>query len=233
VRNFEEIVMSIEAHCLPIPRSRPYGFDGVRFGPVAALILGLAQYFESVGVAGAAEKTMPLPCVKEFSLVDAKGGRHTPAEWQKHKAVVMVFLGTECPVSNSYCPTISRLVKSYQSKGVVFYAVHPDPDVGAAEAIKHAAEYKLPDIALLLDPRQILASKTGVTLVPEAVVLASNGQVLYRGRIDDRYSLDGKRRIEPSTKDLADAIEAALAGKSPDPAVVKAFGCPLPPPAKQ
>jgi hypothetical protein len=84
---------------------------------------------------------------------------------------------------------------------------------------------------LLLDPRHVLPAQTGVTRVPEAVVLTAGGEVRYRGRVDDKYSLDGRRRDEPRTKDLESAIGAVLAGKTPDPSQTKAFGCPLPAPA--
>ncbi len=56
------------------------------------------------------------------------------------------------------------------------------------------------------------------------------GKVLYRGRLDDRYSLDGKRRDEPREHDLQEALEAVLAGREPTVRETKAYGCPLPKP---
>jgi hypothetical protein len=147
------------------------------------------------------------------------------------KAVVLIFLGTECPVSNGYAPTLARLAGTYRPRGVAFYGVHPDPDVTAAEAARHAAEYGL-KFPLLLDPQQVLPPQTGVTRVPTAVVLTAGGRVLYRGRVDDRHAPDGRRRDEPQHRDLQGAIEAALAGRAPEPAETEVFGCPLPPPAK-
>ena len=134
------------------------------------------------------------------------------------------------------CPSHCALAAAYEPKGVAFYGVYPDPDVSAEVATKHSADYKLTSPAirmpLLLDPHQVLPAQTGVTRVPECVVLTAEGRVMYRGRIDDRYALDGRRRDEPRTKDLENAIEAMLAGKIPDPSETKVFGCPLPPPAK-
>lgn len=178
----------------------------------------------------------PAAKVKSFSLFDTAGRRHSESEWRDRKAVVLITLGTQCPVSNGYSPTIIRLAKSYEPKGVAFYGIYPDPDVTAEIAAKHAAEYKLASVSnhmpLLLDPHQVLPSQTGVTRFPEGVVLDGAGKVLYRGRIDDLYSLDGRRREKPRAKDLENAIEAALAGKAPSPSETKAFGCPLPPPTK-
>jgi hypothetical protein len=114
---------------------------------------------------------------------------------------------------------------------VLFYGVHPDPDVTAELASKHAAEYRLP-FAVLLDPTQGVARQAGVTVVPEAVVLSPKGQVLYRGRIDDLYTAEGKRREVPKTRDLDEALRAVLDGKAPPVAQTKAYGCPLPQPIK-
>lgn len=169
--------------------------------------------------------------VKDFSLRDVKGHRHTAAAWKDKKAVVLFFLGTECPVSNGYAPEYTRLAKAFTGQGVLFCGIHPDPNVTTEDAVKHAAEYRL-DFPILLDPTQAVTKQTGVKVVPEAVVLSPAGHVLYRGRIDDRYSPEGKRREEPSAHELEDALLAVLDGKTPPVAETKAFGCPLPAPAK-
>jgi peroxiredoxin len=167
--------------------------------------------------------------VGDFALRDSQGRTHTPKDWRDRKAVVLFFLGTECPVANGYAPEMARLAKTYGAKGVAFLGVHTDPDVTAEAAGRHAAEYGLP-FAVLLDPDQVLARAAGVRVVPEAVVLSPAGKVLYRGRIDDRYAPDGKRRDEPRTRDVETALEAVLAGKAPAVAETRAYGCPLPAP---
>jgi peroxiredoxin len=170
--------------------------------------------------------SIPPPAkVKEFRLLDIRGKPHTPAEWRGKKAVVLFFLGTECPVSNSYAPIMEKLFRCFGPKGVAFYGDHPDPDVTAAVAAQHAVDYHL--TFLLLDPTQVLAKQTKVDVVPEAGVLSPAGVVLYRDQIDDRYSLDGRRRQEPRVHDVADALTAVLAGRQPA-RQRPAFGCPLP-----
>jgi peroxiredoxin len=168
--------------------------------------------------------------VKDFALTDLQEHVHSRAEWKDKKAVVLFFLGTECPVSNGYAPEFRRLAKAFAAQGVLCYGVHPDPDVALDAARKHAAEYHLA-FPILLDPTQVLARQTGVRVVPEAVLLSSGGQVVYRGRIDDRYAADGKRRDVPRVRDLEMAVTAILAGKAPTVVETKAFGCPLPSPA--
>jgi peroxiredoxin len=173
-----------------------------------------------------------LPKIDDFSLSDAGGNVHTPREWQADKAVVLFFLGTECPVSNGYAPEMTRLSGRYGPLGVKFYGVHADPDVTPEQAAAHAKEYGL-GFTTLMDPKQTLADQTGVETMPEAVVIVPHptaplGQVVYRGRIDNRRTLDGKRREVPTERDLQAAIDAVLAGRDPPVAVTKVYGCPLP-----
>ncbi len=197
-------------------------------------ILIVCVVFHSIGL-GAAEQevNVKLPSVHDFSLSDLKGNIHSKTDWKDYKAVVVIFLSAECPVSNAYVPTMSRLAQDYKAKGVGVYGVYPDPEITAQEAAKHANEYELKLSHLLLDPTQVLAAQMGVTLVPESVVVSPAGEVLYRGRIDNRWSDDGRRRVNASRHDLKVAIEEVLAGRHPDPSVTKAFGCPLPEPIRK
>jgi len=165
----------------------------------------------------------------EVALKDTAGELRTQAEWKGKKAVVLLFLGTECPVSNGYAPELERLANKYAEQGILVWGLHPDPDVTAEIARKHAGEYRL-TFPILLDPEQRVARSAGVEVTPEAVVLNPAGDVVYRGRIDDRYSAGGKRRDEPTTRDLLNALETVLSGKVPEVPYRKAHGCPLPAP---
>ena len=166
--------------------------------------------------------------VKEFALKDAHGSLHTRAEWTGRPAIVLFFIATECPVSNGYAPEMTRLAKSFGPRGIVFRGINADPDVTAAAAAAHAEEYGLP-FPILLDPDQRIAGQAGVGVTPEAVILLPDGQVVYRGRIDDRYSPDGRHRPEAVVHELEDAIKAVLRDEMPVVAQTKPFGCPLVP----
>jgi peroxiredoxin len=189
----------------------------------------LAWFFALAGSGGLAvgpARSAEPPPVGNFTLKDCSGRSHTRADWKGSQAVVLFYLGTECPVSNSYTPEMTRLARAYGTRGVLFWGVHPDPDLTPAEAAQHAREYHL-KFPVLLDPKQFLAIQTGVRVVPEVVVLSPTGKVLYRGRIDDKYSLDGKRKLEAHTRDLESALQAVLARKKIAVPRTRAYGCPL------
>ena len=167
--------------------------------------------------------------VAGLALRDTAGTLHDFLS-PSHKAAVFFLLGTECPVSNAYAPEMARIAKDYEPRGIAAFGVHPDPGVTPSVAASHAADYRL-GFPILLDPTQELAEAAGAEVTPEAIVIDDGGMVVYRGRIDDTYARDGKRRDRPSTRDLRDVLDAISDGKTPAPTVHPAFGCPLPTPA--
>lgn len=171
----------------------------------------------------------PLGQIPPFKLRDVDGRDATLDDWSNKKAVILFFVGAECPVSNGYSPLMQRLADKYAPNGVACWAVHCDPTIDAESAAAHSQEYAL-KFRVVLDPAQTLAEPAGVRVTPEAVVVSPAGKVLYRGRIDDRYSSDGRRRDVPRVNDLEDALEAVLAGGEPKVSQTVSFGCPLPKP---
>ena len=138
--------------------------------------------------------------------------------------VVLLFVQTDCPISNRYAPTIARLHARFQPQGVAFYLVYPDRREDADAIRRHGEEYGLPGQALR-DVQHALVKRVGASVTPEAVVLGERGNVVYRGRIDDRYMALDQVRPQPTRHDLANAIEAALAGRPSDPSATEAIGC--------
>ncbi len=153
---------------------------------------------------------------------------HTRAEWNGKRAVVLLFVTTDCPLSNAYVPELNRIEDAYASRGVAFYAVQGDATISLDQVRKHVKEfaYKFP---YLLDPKESLAAFTGATTTPEAAVLSPRGELLYLGRIDNRLEDFGKQRVQITEFDLRDTLDAILAGKPVPRARTKAIGCSITP----
>src|SRR5579883_1465145 len=100
------------------------------------------------------------------------------------QATVYLFISADCPISNRYVPTMNALDKEFGAN-TAFYAVQSDPDVTQAQANQHAREYGF-QFPVQVDPQQKLADRYGVMVTPTAVVVSPKGDLLYRGRIDDR-----------------------------------------------
>ncbi len=139
------------------------------------------------------------------------------------KLVVLVFLRTDCPISNRYAPTIQELSARY-SKRAAFWLVYPDRKISAAGIRKYLQDYgyKLP---ALRDPQRVLVGRGHAQVTPEVAVFDVGARLVYHGRIDNWYEDFGRSRSAPTTHDLDDAIRATLSGKPPAAAVTDAVGC--------
>ena len=165
--------------------------------------------------------------VPEPLWADVNGLSYNPLAAPQGPATVLLFIATDCPISNAYAPEVNRIVDAYAPRGVAFFAVHADPAVSADSARTHATDfgYRCP---VLLDPSQRLARHVGATVTPEAAVLDADGQVAYLGRIDDLFAGYGKRRRAPTTRELRDALDALLAGEPVPTHAAPAIGCYIP-----
>lgn len=73
------------------------------------------------------------------------------------KVVVLVFVRTDCPVSNRYAPTIQRLSAAHAGKAA-FWLVYPSKSESAEVIRKHEREYGY-KIPALRDPQHVLVKK--------------------------------------------------------------------------
>jgi thiol-disulfide isomerase/thioredoxin len=137
------------------------------------------------------------------------------------------FVLHDCPAANAYAPEMNRIAEKYGAKGVRSYLVYAESDLGEAEAQKHAKQHAI-KFPAVIDRHQELVKLTGATISPEAAVMSADKRVVYHGRIDDRIVAPGKRRVEPTTRDLREALDAMLEGKPVPIPVTQAVGCYLP-----
>ncbi len=160
--------------------------------------------------------------VKPFTLKDSVGKPWSLADASGKKAVVVVFLGTECPINNQYLPRLSELHKTYSDR-VAFVAVNSNAHDTPARIAGHA---KANGIAfpVLKDSANVVADDFGARRTPEAFVLTPDGKVLYQGRIDDQIGIGYKRKA-PTRRDLALALDEVLAGKSVSKPLTDVAGC--------
>lgn len=163
-----------------------------------------------------------------FSFEDTSGQVHTRAEWTGKRAVVLLFVTTDCPLSNAYVPELNRIHDAYAARGVAFYAVQGDGTVSLEEARRHVKDFGY-TFPYLMDPKETLAAAAGATATPEAAVFSPSGDLLYLGRVDNRQEDFGKQRVQITEFDLRDALDAILAGKPVPHARTKALGCAIVP----
>jgi thiol-disulfide isomerase/thioredoxin len=178
----------------------------------------------ATGQAGAVENSKPVmtTTAKQASGFDLSGRRIDPVESAGGKPVVLIFMRTDCPVSNRYAPTIQSLSQAYAGKAK-FFLVYPDASDTAANIESHLRGFSL-KLTAVRDPKHELVKVSAVEITPEAAVFNATGELIYHGRIDNWYEDFGRARPAPTTHELQEAIRAALQGTAP-PKPVGGVGC--------
>jgi hypothetical protein len=180
--------------------------------------------------------SLPLSIVAMFAMLLLVG---TPAEGQsildlhgsatelmadsRGKVLVLLFVRTDCPISNRYAPLIQEMSSKYGGTAS-FRLVFPDRKQ-SREKIKEFLNdyhYLLPAIR---DVDHVMTRKALVKVTPEGAVFDSKGALVYHGRIDNLYEHIGQARRTATTHELSDAIDAAIKGLKVKSDAVDGVGC--------
>jgi peroxiredoxin len=157
--------------------------------------------------------------VENFTLKDYNGTKHSLKDYASSRAIVLMFIATQCPVSNAYNERMALLAIEYSSKGIAFIGINSNKEETVEEIKEHAKEHGF-SFPILKDNNNIVADKVFASVTPEIFVLNKNFEVLYHGRIDD-----SRRSSDVKSQDLRTALDALLAGKPVARTETKAFGC--------
>jgi len=157
--------------------------------------------------------------VENFSLDDVNGKKYSLTDYKNAKAIVLMFIATQCPVSNAYNERMAALEKDYAEKGIVFIGINSNKQESVDEIKEHAAKHGF-RFPILKDHKNLIADKLEASVTPEIYVLNGTFDVLYHGRIDD-----SQREAKVTVKDLRVALDEILAGKPVTSTSTKAFGC--------
>jgi len=161
--------------------------------------------------------------IAEFTLNEFKGAKRSLSEWHDSPILVVVFLGTECPLARLYGKRLAELEQEYQSRGVQILGINSNQQDTLQKIATYALKHDI-QFPLLKDPGGRVADLFGATRTPEAFVLDQNRVVRYHGRIDDQYGI-GAARNQATNTELVDALEALLAGKEIRVAETTPVGC--------
>ncbi len=136
-----------------------------------------------------------------------------------HKYAVVMFISTECPVSNGYNERMEKLYETYSTKNVAILAVNANKAEDVKMIAAHAKDhgFKFP---VLKDDKNKVADLYGAQVTPETYVIDARGKLLYHGRIDDNRKGDNIQ-----SRDLANALDMLLDGKTVAITEAKAMGC--------
>jgi peroxiredoxin len=179
------------------------------------MILFSCLFFIGASINGAGK----INRVEDFTLLDYKGNKHSLSDYKDFSAILILFIATECPVSNAYNSRMEALYEEYKDKDIAFLAINSNKAEDIVRIQEHANKNNL-SFTILKDEKNIIADIFDASFTPEAYVLNSDFEILYHGRIDNSRDIS---RVE--TRDLQQAIDEILSGKEVSNPETKAFGC--------
>ena len=94
---------------------------------IFALLVAVAAFailYSSWVPLGAADQPAPAKKIGDFTLKDINHHDVSLSTFKDKKVVVVVFVGTECPINNQYMARLAELQKTYAEQGVQFLAIN-------------------------------------------------------------------------------------------------------------
>ena len=163
--------------------------------------------------------------VEDFTLKGVDEAWVSLSDYLGEQGVILVFTCNTCPYAQLYEDRLIALHQEFAPTGFPVLAVNPN-DAGmkpgdSFEKMKERAAEKEFPYPYLVDTKQEVFPKYGATRTPEIFLLDRDRVLRYTGAIDD----NPQDPTAVSTRYVAEAITAMMAGKSPQPAKTKAIGC--------
>jgi thiol-disulfide isomerase/thioredoxin len=170
----------------------------------------------------------------DFTLPGVDGRTWSLKDFAGAKILIIVFTCNHCPTAQAYEERLKKIVDDYKNKGVALVAISPnDPrsvrldELGytdlsdSFEEMKVRAKEKVFNFPYLYDgDSEAISRSYGPAVTPHAFVFDAERKLRYVGRIDD-----AERETLVKTHDLRNALDALLAGRAPEIAQTKTFGC--------
>jgi len=164
------------------------------------------------------------PC-PDFRLGAVDGKTYARDDFRAQPALVVMFICNHCPYVKAVEDRLIRLAREFEPRGVQFVAVcandaesYPDDAFDALAARWRERGYGFP---YLHDEAQDVARAFGAVCTPDIFVFDRDRRLAYRGRIDDSW----KDESRVARRELADALEALVAGKQPSREQRPSMGC--------
>lgn len=161
-----------------------------------------------------------------FQLKDLNGKSHSLADY-KGKVVVLEWINPNCPISDRHAreKTMTDLAKKHGD--VVWLGINSTNDSHRdfLKPAEHLAYNRKNGITytVLYDETGKVGKAYGAQTTPHMFIVDKAGKLVYNGAIDDDPS--GRNPRAQRVNYVDGGVVAKKAGKNPNPATTKAYGC--------
>lgn len=170
----------------------------------------------------------------DFTLPGIDGNMHSLSDYADAEVLTIIFTCNHCPTAQAYEERIKKIVTDYKDKGVQVIAISPNSPLGLlyeelgytdlnddyADMIIRADDQDFNFPYLYDGDTEAVSIQYGPVATPHAFVFDKERKLQYVGRLDG-VEKPGTANAE----DLRAALDAVLAGKTPEVQETKTFGC--------
>jgi peroxiredoxin len=162
--------------------------------------------------------------IPAFELEDTAGRPHAAPLEDPPPATVVVVMCNHCPYVAAWNPRIRAVAEQYASVNVRFLGINANDverqPADSPQRMKEFVAYQAWPFPYLYDETQEVARALGALVTPHVFVFDAEQKLAYHGAPDANHE-------DPSENAawLRGALDAILAGKSPDPAMTPGRGC--------
>ena len=157
--------------------------------------------------------------VDNFTLNDYNGNSHSLTDYKSYKFIVLMFISTQCPVSNAYNEKMNKLFEDYHPENIAFIGLNSNKSESIENIKEHAKAHSF-QFPILKDWDNVIADRLNAQVTPEIFVLNKEFDILYHGRIDDARGAGSAKN-----SDLISALNNLLEGKEVTIKQTRAVGC--------
>ena len=136
---------------------------------------------------------------------------------------IFIFLAPDCPVSLYYIPELRNIHQEWNHK-IKIIGVIPGTAASAEECQNFKSQYPLP-FEVFRDSKMEYVKRWGAEVTPEVVLVDGDGQILYRGAINDAQPELGIKRNVIQRRYLRETLLALEAQRPLPYSHVRAVGC--------
>lgn len=161
----------------------------------------------------------------DFSLKSIDGETYTLESFKHGRFLLVVFMCNHCPYVKQKIQIIIRLQSDYRDRGLAVVGInandaetYPDDNF---ENMKLFAAREGINFPYLFDETQNTARAYGAVCTPDPFLFDENRKLVYQGRIDDALQLGDI----PAVNDIAEALDALVAGSEPADRFRYSMGC--------
>jgi len=153
----------------------------------------------------------------DFTLNDVNGKSHTMSDYLGDKGLLLMFICNHCPYVKRIADRLAADTSTLIEEGIKVLAVmsndYNDYPEDSPENMKSFAEQNNFEFPYLIDEDQSVGKAYAAVCTPDFFGFNNNGELQYRGRLDDVVMYTGGARIPELLNAMRQIAETGVLDK--------------------